>query len=100
MRYNFNESLGQYITLTGTISKTPWQHLIQFFDDRSNINYFDLDNGEQIVIYTFEPITCIGKMKITGEVILTEGGSKRPQKIQTETYIEYQILVDTWECID
>jgi hypothetical protein len=100
LRYNFKESVGKTITLTGNISKTPWQHLIQFFDDRTNINYFDLDNGEQIVIYSYEPITCIGKMKIKGEVIITEGGSKRPQKIQTEKYIEYQLLVDTWECIE
>ena len=39
-------------------------------------------------------------MKITGEMIITKGGSKRPQKIQTETYEEFQLLVDTWECIN
>ncbi len=100
MRYNFKDSVDENITLLGNISKIPWQHLIQFFDDRPNINYFDLDNGEQIVIYSREPITCTGSMKISGKVILTTGGSKRPQKIQTETYEEYQLLVDTWECID
>ena len=100
MRYNFKESVGKSITLVGNISKIPWQHLVQFLNDRANINYFDLDNGEQIVIYSREPITCIEEMKITGEVIITKGGSKRPQQIQTETYEEYQLLVDTWECIN
>ncbi len=100
LRYNFKDSVGKNITLTGIISKIPWQHLIQFFSNRANINYFDLENGEQIVIYSREPITCIGEMKITGEVIITKGSSKRPQKIQTETYEEYQLLVDAWECIN
>lgn len=107
MRYNFAESVGEEITLSGNISKIPWQHLIQFISDRDNINYFDLENGEQIVIYSREPIviysrepiTCRGKMKINGEVILTKGSSKRPQKID-ETYQEYQLLVDSWECIE
>lgn len=99
MRYNFTESVGEKITLTGKISKIPWQHLIQFFSDREHINYFDLENGEQIVIYSREPITYIGKMKINGEVILTKGSSKRPQKIKDETYQEYQLLVDSWECL-
>lgn len=99
MRYNFTESVGEEITLTGNISKIPWQHLIQFVSDRVHINYFDLENGEQIVIYSRKPITCRGKMKINGEVILTKGSSKRPQKIDVETYQEYQLLVDSWECI-
>lgn len=99
MRYNFAESVGEEITLSGNISKIPWQHLIQFISDRDNINYFDLENGEQIVIYSREPITCRGRMKINGEVILTKGSSKRPQKID-ETYQEYQLLVDSWECIE
>ncbi len=99
MRYNFAESVGEKITLSGNISKIPWQHLIQFISDRDNINYFDLENGEQIVIYSREPITCRGRMKINGEVILTKGSSKRPQKID-ETYQEYQLLVDSWECIE
>lgn len=99
MRYNFTESVGEKITLTGNISKIPWQHLIKFISDRNHINYFDLDNGEQIVIYSREPITCRGKMKINGEIILTKGSSKRPQKIKDDTYQEYQLLVDSWECL-
>lgn len=99
MRYNFTESVGEKITLTGKISKIPWQHLIKFINDGDHINYFDLDNGEQIVIYSREPITCRGKMKINGEVILTKGSSKRPQKIKDDTYQEYQLLVDSWECL-
>ncbi len=98
MRYNFTESVGEKITLIGKISKIPWLYLIQFFSDRDHINYLDLENGEQIVIYSREPITCRGKMKINGEVILTKGSSKRPQKIEDETYQEYQLLVDLWEC--
>jgi hypothetical protein len=91
--------VGEKITLTGNISKIPWQHLIQFFSDREQINYLDIENGEQIVIYSRKPITCRGKMKINGEVILTKGSSKRPQKIKDETYQEYQLLVDSWECL-
>jgi len=99
LRYNFTEAVGEKITLTGNISKIPWQHLIQFFSDREHINYFDLENGEQIVIYSREQIVCKGKMKIYEEVILAKGSSKRPQKIKDETYQEYQLLVDSWECL-
>ena len=100
MRYNFKDSVGKEVTFIGIRSKIPWQHLIQFFSDRKHIDYLDLDNGEQIVIYSREPITCRAKMRITGELIVTKGKSKRLGAEENDTYIEYQLLVDSWTCED
>ena len=100
MRYNFEECLGEVITLNGKISQIPWQHLIGFIEDFKHENYFDLDNGEQIVIYTRTPILCRGTIKVKGTINKTEGKSKRPQPPEDNYYYEYQMLVETWECLN
>ena len=101
LRYNFEECLEKTITIEGTISPIPWQHLIGVFDDYPFPEYFDLDNHEQIVIYTKTQILKRNiRLKLTGRIIKLTGKSKRPDSQETNSYFEYQMLVDNWNYID
>ena len=87
------------ITIEGEISSIPWQHMIGVFEEFPFSEYLDLDNQEQIVIYTKKQILRrSSRIKATGEIIKLEGKSKRPGS--QESYFEYQMLVDSWSYIE
>ena len=95
LRYNFEECLEKKITIEGEISSLPWQHMIGVFEEFPFSNYLDLDNHEQIVIYTKEQVLRRNaRIKVSGEIIKLKGKSKRPGG--QESYFEYQMLVDNW----
>ena len=101
MRYNFEECLEKTITIEGKVSSTPWQHLIGVFEEFPYSEYFDLDNQEQIVIYTKKQILKRNvRLKLTGTIIKLTGRSKRPGSQDTTAYYEYQMLVDNWSYIE
>ena len=95
-----SDNIGKNISLVGSISNTPWQHLIKITEKYENIEYLDLDDGNQIVIYSREPIECKGRIKITGHVKEVSGKSKKPGDNSEEVYREYQINVNDWECFN
>jgi hypothetical protein len=95
-----SENVGNEVSLVGTISNNPWQHLIDYNEEYSNIGYFDLEDGNQIVIYSKEMIKCEKRVKIKGKVIEISGKSKRPGDTSKEVYREYQIIVEDWECFN
>ncbi len=95
-----SENIGNDISLIGSISNTPWQHLIEITETYGNIEYLDLEDGNQIVIYSKKLIKCERKVRITGKVIEVTGKSKRPGDTSEEVYTEYQIIVDDWECFN
>ncbi|MCE7742777.1 MAG: hypothetical protein GOP50_10010 [Candidatus Heimdallarchaeota archaeon] len=98
MRYNFEECLDKTITIEGVISPIPWQHMIGMFEDYPFSEYFDLDNNEQIVIYSRTQILRRNtRIKATGKIVKLTGRSKRPGKIDDDEYYEYQMLVDNWD---
>ena len=100
MTIELKNFVGKNVEIIGEISKVPWQHLINFSDSHANIQYIDLDSGDQIVVYSRSPIECKNKVKRSGEVIRVAGKSKRPGDISGSVYVEYQILVDNWECFN
>jgi hypothetical protein len=88
---------GADVDLTGEISDTPWQHMIDIPKKYPYADYFDLDDGDQLVIYTKLPVDCTGEMRLNGKIIEIKGTSKRPGS--DEKYTEPQILVDEFECL-
>ena len=88
---------GADVDLAGKISDTPWQHMIIMPQAYPYANYLDLEDGDQLVIYTKKQVNCTGEIKVNGKVIEAEGTSKRPGS--DEKYTEPQILVDRFECI-
>jgi hypothetical protein len=94
--FKLSDKIGQDVVLEGKVSQTPWQHMIQDLPKKV-ITYFDLDGGNQIVVYTTEEIPCTGRIRLEGRVILTEGESKRPGS--KEKYSEVQLDVTRWSCL-
>ncbi len=101
MRYNFEECLDKTITIEGVISTIPWQHMIGLFEDFPFSEYLDLDNNEQIVIYSKTQILHRStRIKATGQIIKLSGKSKRPGSTNEKEYFEYQMLIESWSYID
>ena len=93
---DLQEFEGKKVAIEGSISDMPWQHLINFPETHPVITYLDI-GGDQIVIYTQDSLNCTGKVKVNGTVVKVQGTSKRPGS--DETYVEYHIIVDSWESV-
>ena len=52
------DNLEQNVAIVGEIAKAIWQHLTTYVDSHPFMNYFDLNDGHQIVIYTKKEISC------------------------------------------
>jgi hypothetical protein len=91
------ESEGKTVTLSGTVSRMPWQHIIGNIEGK-RVEYFDLPDGDQIVIYVPENFNCSGRVKLTGKSFRVEAGAKRPGS--EERFVDYQLNVTSWECSD
>ena len=88
--------VGNKIVIVGTVSETPWQHMVDPRPSHPHATYFDMGSG-QIVVYTKEPIECAGTVRVAGTVIRLEGSSKDPRR--KETCTEYHVQADSWECV-
>lgn len=91
------EHEGKKVELVGRISNTPWQHLIGNPAGYPYSEYFDVDDY-QIVIYAKEPLSCATEMIVRGTVYKVQGSSKRPGSKADNSFVEYHLLVDEWEC--
>jgi len=96
---DFEGNLEKTVKITGNLAREIWQHLTQFFDSYPYMNYFDLDDGYQIVIYTKDEILCKESLEISGKLIKIEGRRKNPRSKINDKFFEYQLLVDSWECL-
>jgi hypothetical protein len=89
--------VNRMVALRGRISDTPWQHLMGNPPGLDRTYYFDVDDF-QIVIYAGEPIACDGPLTVRGLVMKIQGPPKRVGAKVDETYVEYHLAVDGWEC--
>ncbi len=93
---DFEGNIGKDVKIFGVIATEIWQHLTTFFDSHPFMNYFDLDDDYQIVIYIKDSISCEEKVEIMGKLIKVEGKRKNPRsKINEDIYFEFQLLVDS-----
>ncbi len=97
---DFEGFAGEIVNIIGKIAKEIWQHLTVFFDSHPYLNYFNLNDGYQIVIYSKDSISCEGTLEINGKLIKTEGRRKNPRSKINDEYFEYQLLVDSWKCLE
>ena len=97
---DFEGNVEHTVKIIGKLAKAIWQHLTQFVDSHPFLNYFDLEDEYQIVIYTKDSITSEGKMEIIGKLIKVESKRKNPRSKIHDEYFEYQILVDSWRCLE
>jgi hypothetical protein len=91
-----SENIGKEVTLTGRISKIPWQHMMGGVPGKSS-QYFDLEDGNQIVIYITGELKCPDRIELTGVVVEVSGPGKGSKA--EETYREWQLDVSRWRCL-
>lgn len=98
--FDFESNIGKKVKIVGKLAKEIWQHITMFVDSHPFMHYFDLDDGHQIVIYTKDNLTCNEKIETTGELIKAEAKHKNPRSKITDKYFEYQLIVDSWKCLE
>ncbi|MHA1986684.1 MAG: hypothetical protein ACW98D_08605 [Promethearchaeota archaeon] len=98
--FDLTNNIDKKVRIVGEIGKAIWQHLTTFIDSHSFMNYFDLQDGHQIVIYTKEEITCNEKIELIGKIIKVESQHKNPRSKISDRFSEYQLITDSWRCVE
>ncbi|MHA2035378.1 MAG: hypothetical protein ACW972_02590 [Promethearchaeota archaeon] len=98
--FELTTNLGKKVKIVGEIGKAIWQHLTAYYDSHPYMNYFDLNDGHQIVIYTKDSISCKDKIELIGEVIKVESQHKNPRSKISDKFSEYHLITDSWKCVD
>jgi hypothetical protein len=93
---DFEGKVGKTIKVSGTLTEEIWQHFTILVETHPFMNYFNLEDGYQIVIYTKESISSQGELELIGKLIKAEYQRVNPRSKINEEYFEYQVLVDTW----
>ena len=99
-RTYLENNVGNIVKVKGRISKVIWQHMTAFINSHSHMNYFDLDDSYQIIVYTKDEISCYGQIEITGKVTKLESDYNNPEVKISDKFTEYHIIADSWKCIE
>jgi len=98
--FDLENNLGKKVKIVGEIGKAIWQHLTTYYDSHPFMNYYDLNDGHQIVIYTKEEISCKEKIEVIGKIIKVESQHKNPRSKISDKFSEYQLITDSWKCVE
>ncbi|MHA1931580.1 MAG: hypothetical protein ACW96X_03515 [Promethearchaeota archaeon] len=98
--FDLINNLEKKVKIIGEIGKVIWQHLTTYMDSHPFMNYFDLNDGHQIVIYTKESISCREKIELIGKIIKVESQHKNPRSKISDRFSEYQLITDSWKCVE
>ena len=98
-KIDLEKKVGEKITLIGRVSNVMWQHFNVNIQDYPHINYMDLDDTHQIVVYSKEPIICKNIIELSGEVIKIDTKNNDPKSKIHDGFVEYQLIVDSWKCL-
>jgi len=97
---DLKKNLGKIVKIDGEIGKAIWQHLTTYTDSHPVMNYFDLKDGHQIVVYSKDTISCKEKIELIGKLIEVESQHKNPKSKISDRFSEYQLITDSWKCIE
>ncbi len=98
--FDLTNNLGKKVKIVGEIGKAIRQHLTTYIDSHPFMNYFDLSDGHQIVVYTKNSISCKEKIELVGEVIKVESQHKNPLSKISDKFSEYHLITDSWKCVE
>jgi len=93
--------VGQIVTVDGTLADTPWQHPVAPPPSHRRINYMDLSDTFQLVVYSRDRVTCTpGQgLRVRGRVVRIEVPAKRARESDPRTTVTaFHVAADTWEC--
>ena len=92
---------GLPVVAQGKISDRPWQHLVGSVEGKT-AEYFDLQDGSQIIVYVTETPDCPEGVRVSGKVIEIRGASKRPGEAESKAggdFSELHIDVASFRCV-
>lgn len=98
--FDLTNNIGKKVKIVGEMGKAIWQHLTTYIESHPFMNYFDLQDGHQIVIYTKEEISCKEKIELIGKIIKVESQHKNPRSKISDKFSEYQLITDSWKCVE
>ena len=96
---DFENNVGKIVKIKGRVAVEIWQHMTTIVNSHDNMDYFNLDDNYQIVVYSKEPLSKKGKLELTGEVIKVSGKSKNPRSKIHDDFNEFQLIVDSWKTV-
>ncbi|MHA2006084.1 MAG: hypothetical protein ACXABO_01120 [Promethearchaeota archaeon] len=96
---DFEANVGKNVKIVGKIANEIWQHITTILDSHPYMEYFDIKDGHQIVIYAKDSVSCEGETEIVGKLIEVESRHKDPRSKISDKYSEYQLIVDSWKCL-
>jgi hypothetical protein len=98
--FDLTNNIEKKVKIVGEMGKAIWQHLTTYIESHPFMNYFDLQDGHQIVIYTKEEIICKEKIELKGKIIKVESQHKNPRSKISDRFSEYQLITDSWKCVE
>ncbi|MHA1875501.1 MAG: hypothetical protein ACTSUC_03545, partial [Promethearchaeota archaeon] len=63
-RNYLENNVGNIVKVKGRISEVIWQHMTALINSHPHMNYFDLVDDYQIIVYTKDQISCEGQIEI------------------------------------
>ncbi len=96
---DFANNLEKKVKITGKVAEAIWQHMTTIVNTHNNMEYFDLKDNQQIVVYSKDSISRNGRVELTGKIIKVEGKSKNPGSKIHDDFYEFQMIVDSWKRI-
>ncbi len=96
---DFANNLGKKVKITGKVAEAIWQHMTTIVNTHNNMEYFDLEDNQQIVIYSKDSIARNERVELTGKIIKVEGKSNNPASKIHDDFYEFLIIVDSWKRI-
>ena len=99
-RTYLENNVGNIVKVKGRISKVIWQHMTAHIISHPHMNYFDLADSYQIIVYTEDQISCEDMIEITGKVTKLESDYNNLDVKISDKFTEYHIIADSWKCIE
>lgn len=87
--------VGRSIQLQGTPARIPHQHLIERIPGKA-IEYLDLEDGAQLVVYAKDVPPCPGEVLVEGVLLRVEGAGKAAGSGRV---VELQLDASAWRCV-
>ena len=98
-RSDLERNIGKKVKIQGKVSNVMWQHFTINTDEHPYMNYIDINETLQIIVYTKEEITCKTNIELIGEIIKVENKGNDPKSKIHDEFSEFHLIVDSWKCI-
>ena len=94
-RSEFERNVGNNVRIQGKISNVMWQHFTIKTNEYPYMQYIDVNETFQIVVYSKEEITCKTNIELKGELFKVGNKGDDPRYKIHDEFFEYQDYTQT-----